>query len=273
MIGKLSTTLMTISLDDIQRLKIRPSIRLLVKILAALVLSVPNFLSVVVAQPIVGIGDLKIGMSEQKFLDLPYIKGKKIQDAGRRSSLDLIDGDIWRQTSDSDVPEYLVRLLGPELSIRNKIYSPHHSKYEFKLRTGVKNKSGTDEYDAVTEFYKKELIDISLTIGSSSSAFIDILTTKYGEPYQVNKMTKESCQNESSVSTEHDTGVVAFKWGENAPIEASVVNVRMNCGKNLGSYYSVHNRAAVTLVTTLLAKGASEAITKFKQSKAAASKL
>ena len=141
------------------------------------------------------------------------------------------------------------------------------------MRTGVKNRSGVDEYDAETVFYKKELISITLTIGSDPSEFIDILTTKYGEPNKVNKMTKESCKNEYGVSTEHDNGTSLLEWGEGASIQANLGVVRLDCGKRSGSYYTVDDRAKNILISTLEGDMRREAIKKYKQSKAAVSKL
>ena len=180
-----------------------------------------------IAQPIVSIGGLTIGMTEQDFLEIPEIKSRNIQDVGNKNSK---DSDVWKKTADSNVPEY------------RKIYTPEYIIYEFKMATGVKGHMGRDSYDATVEFYKNELISISLDLTGQSLEFNDILTEKYGKPVFKNTMTKKTCQNAYGAKTEHLTGYISKTWGGNNQVSALMLTSSSNCDKESGTSYSVSNK-------------------------------
>ena len=50
--------------------------------------------SAAIAQPIVGIGEIRIGMSEQEFLQTAEIKSKNLQDASLRKH-STSGSDLW----------------------------------------------------------------------------------------------------------------------------------------------------------------------------------
>jgi hypothetical protein len=69
-----------------------------VKKLAIITIGAIFFLSSALAQPIVGVGNFKIGMTEQEFKELPDIQSKRIQDYSNYSYRST-DSDVWRKTN------------------------------------------------------------------------------------------------------------------------------------------------------------------------------
>lgn len=114
------------------------------------------FSSAAISQPIVGIGELRIGMPEDEFLNLQDIKSKNTQDASSKK-FNSSDRDVWKKNHESAVPDSYARM--PQYW---KIYTPEYVVYEFKFATGIKDISGKDSYDATVDFYKKELISVRL---------------------------------------------------------------------------------------------------------------
>lgn len=196
------------------------------------------FASSVMAQPIVSIGNFKIGMTEEEFKEVPDIKSKKIQDFnnyGYKST----DSDVWRKTNESRNSTY------------SRIYLPELIEYSFKMATGVKDYRGKDLYDATAKFYKNELISINLNISISSSQFREILTEKYGKPFTENNMKKEICQNGYGAKTEHNDGSLSWIWKETGPIQASVSITSFSCGKYSGAFYNIANSSINNIVSSL----------------------
>ena len=189
--------------------------------------------SAAIAQPIVGIGEIRIGMSEEEFLQAAEIKSKNLQDASLRK-YSTSESDLWKKTSDSIVPKDYERY--PEMW---KIYTPEYNEYTFKMSTGIKDYMDRDSYDTTVKVYKKEVISISILISASSIKFIDILNVKYGNSIVKDNMTKETCQNGYGAKTEHNTGYIANTWGQNNKISATVMLSSSNCGKYAGASYSI----------------------------------
>ena len=107
------------------------------------------FANPVIAQPIVSIGNFKIGMTEEEFRELPDIKSKTVQDFSNYSFRST-DSDVWRNTNESRNSQYS----------HSRIYSPGYVEYTFKLATGVKDFMGKDSYDTKAKFYDNQLIYI-----------------------------------------------------------------------------------------------------------------
>ena len=197
--------------------------------------------SAAIAQPIVNIGELKIGMTEQEFLEISEIKSRNIQDAGHKR-YNSNENTIWKKTRDSVVPESYARF--PE---HWKIYTPEYIKYNFNMQTGIKDIMGKDSYDTDVEFYKNELVSIRLSVGGSFSKFEEVLKEKYGNPITKNNMTKETCQNGYGAKTEHNTGSISSIWGETSEVVARLSIFNSSCGKYPGSSYSIGSKKSLTV--------------------------
>lgn len=223
------------------------------------------------AQEIRGVGNIRIGMSESEFLELPEIKSKNIQDAGKKK-WDSNDGDVWKKTSESIVPESYA-----QTPYYWKIYTPDYVKYNFQMATGIKNDSrDKDLYDAAAEFYKGELIKIKLSIPPATSffQFKDVLTEKYGKPTRRNNMSKVICQNGYGVKSEHDDGYITLDWGSDKDqIEASLMISNRDCGEHSFSSYTILHKQKNTLVSNLERKAQDSAQKEVIKTKATSSKL
>ena len=218
------------------------------------------------AQPIVSLGELKIGMTEIEFLELPEVKSKTIQDIGNKKN-DLNDNVVWKKTADSTIPDSFSRR--PELW---KIHTPEYIKYEFKMSTGVKDGMNKDLYKTTLEFYKNKLVLIDLDISGSFHTFVEILTKKYGKPVVVGKMKKEICQNGYGVKSEHDTGYTTSNWGLERDISGRLMLLNSECGKYPGAFYQITNKQGEA-VKELERVAAQEAFNKANSEKSSSSKL
>jgi hypothetical protein len=108
------------------------------------------FSGFVSAQPITGIGELKIGMSEVDFLALPDMKSRKILDAAEQSYKNS-DDIIYRTTIASKVGD--------------KVYLPDVAMYKLKLPIGVpETLSKKDFYDVRVVIYQNKIVDIFVYI-------------------------------------------------------------------------------------------------------------
>jgi hypothetical protein len=212
----------------------------IVKKLLVVITSAIVFASSVTAQPIVSIGNFKIGMTEEEFRELPDIKSKTIQDYSNYSYRST-DSDVWRNTNESRNSTYR----------HSRIYSPGYIEYTFKMATGVKDFRGKDSYGATAKFYDNQLIEIRLDLSASASQFTDILTEKYGKPTVVDGMKKEICQNGYGAKTEHNTGSLFWVWKGKGPVEAEVSITMFSCGKYSGAGYSVSDAKKISFVRKL----------------------
>lgn len=123
------------------------------------------------AQEIVGVGEFKIGMTIDEFLELPVIKGKSLQDKSNRNNFPG-ENDLWKISVDNT-----------EINETARIYSADIVVFEFSAPMGVLNSAGKDIYDTSAKFYKGKLAFINVAVDAvSSSNFEEILTAKYGKP-------------------------------------------------------------------------------------------
>jgi hypothetical protein len=220
------------------------------------------------AQQIVGIGDLKIGMSEQEFLELPEIKVQTIQDAGKKNL--PFNSSVWKKTSSSIPPERFA--INPQLSKLWKIYSTEYITYDFTMSTGIKDEFGKDEYPTLVEFYKNEMISIRLILETTFNQFDEVLKAKYGKPTIKNNLKKETCQNGYGARTEHDNGNIMSVW-EGQPIEAYLMIRTTGCGKYITKHYRIENSKKKSALDDLESKGKDGISSQDIKSKASSSKL
>jgi hypothetical protein len=233
----------------------------IVKKLLAFMTSAIVFASSVVAQPIVSIGNFKIGMTEEEFRELPDIKSKTVQDFSNYSYRST-DSDVWRKTNESRNSTY-----------GGRIYSPEYVEYTFKMSTGVKDFAGKDSYGTKAIFYKNQMIEIRLDISGSSTQFTDILTEKYGKSIFVDGMKKETCQNGYGAKSEHNTGSLVWTWKSTGPVEANVSLSSFSCGKLSGAGYTVSDAQKRSFVRNLERDAEKNSINEEVKSKASSSTL
>jgi hypothetical protein len=181
------------------------------------------------AQPIVGVSDLKIGMTIEEFTDTREIKSKIIRDISTQSSDDRMDeylerasNMVWKQDSESNVDSY------------SKIYAPGIIDYKFGIQLGIKKVTG-DTFHVTTRFYENKLI--SIRIKNPGTELEELLEAKYGKPKIENKTNTVICQNGYGAKSEHLKGSVADVWGDGKPIKARIYSVFYDCGKAFSEYY------------------------------------
>jgi hypothetical protein len=231
-----------------------------VKKLVAIALSLVAYMSHTVAQPIVSIGDLKIGMTEEEFLVLPIIKSKNIQDYSKKN-FNASEYDVWKKTSESRNSTY-----------RSRVYLPDNVEYEFKMATGVKDLLGKDAYDVTAKFYKGELIRIQMNLSLSLPDFKNILTEKYGNPTLDDNMKKVTCQNTYGAKSEHYDGYRSWDWGGESEVKASLFMSSISCGK-FGSMYFIGNTKKYNFVLSAEKKAEEDERNEVIKAKASSSKL
>lgn len=209
--------------------------------------------SIVFAQNIEGIGDFKIGMNINEFLENHIIKGKNIREKVRTIESPNI-GEVLKITSNTKFDEYIIPGRIKDASIaRNKIYSSDIEKYEFLTSLGIKDIYGKDEYNISIIFFKRRLIYIGT--GNGNKEFEKILTEKYGKPIIDDKSKMEICQNGYGAKTEHLNGSVNHYWGRGNLIEARYYFGNFSCGKYPYSGYEVYSLADKTQVDAIQTEG------------------
>lgn len=231
------------------------------KILISLILLIATN---VYSQQIIGIGDLKIGMSNEQFLSLPDIKLKRIGEKNR-FAVKPNANEILRMTVDTQLE------AGFFLGLR--VYSSDIIKYEFLYALGMPNYSGKDEYRIEATFYKDKLSKIH--VWDAVLSFKSILEQKYGQPVVKDDTKIEICQNSYGAKTEHTSGTKYHKWGENESVEASfdTGSSAGTCGKYPYVGYTVTNKSDVVEITKITREGMLKAIAERNREKATGSKL
>jgi hypothetical protein len=180
------------------------------------------FISNSYAQDITGINNYSIGMGIDKFLALRNMNHREQKEKNRNAPMVPQDNSIWRTDTNSDLPPTA------------RYYSENNIKFEFYGGTGVRNWDGRDDYLFEANFYRGELVRIS--IDEAGSNFIDILKSKYGEPTYSNGMRDQVCQNGFGAKTVHQSGETIYTWGKSSPVN-SYYRVNMsNCGRRVTSY-------------------------------------
>ena len=229
------------------------------KIIGAFLMLLSGFVN---AQPITGLGDIKIGMTTEKFLSSAELKNKTVRDISTQLHNDRVAetfkipiNTIWKKDSESkDSDNYL------------KIYLTGVTEYEFEIPLGVKTNSGFDLYEVKAKFYDGKLISIRVP----NADFKELLTAKYGKPLQVDKTKKCFSQNEYGLR--HLNGSMTYVWGEGKPIKAQVHWFFYECGRVSTSYY-IEDVKKVAAVKALEEKAVQEQKNAETNNKASASKL
>lgn len=182
-----------------------------------------------VSQPIVAIGDIKIGMSEDEFLEVPEIKAKTLKDKSNQTSaenLEILRGKgftkLWKTTKDSNVASY------------NRIYTTQVTNFEFAMPLGISNSQG-DTYGIALNFFDGRLIEIR--VDQAGVNFEKALEVKYGPAIMEDKTKSVTCQNGYGAKSEHLIGSLASIWGKDKPIEAKVYWTFFDCGERGSAYY------------------------------------
>jgi hypothetical protein len=213
------------------------------------------------AQEIKGIGDFKIGMSLEEFLDLPLIKAKTLQDkASQKNSIK--ESDLWKTTADSKVSGY------------DRVYSASVVKFEFLAPLGVPthydHRYGGDIYEVTTKFYEGKLA--LAKVSAPGVDFEKILTEKYGQPNKEKVPELVSCQNGYGAISSHFNGVQATIWGKGKKISATLSFFHYGCGEVV-RWYTVEETTIVKAINRIDENGSKAAAAEEAKVKAGASKL
>ena len=209
------------------------------------------------SQEIIGLGNFKIGMTVEEFLEVPHLKSK---DLSEKNSSKFIPehSDLWKKTANSDVESY------------DRIYSQELTNFEFLLPIGIINVLGTDLYWTEVTFYKNLLV--SINIKDADSSFEKILSSKYGKPTYEKKTKQIICQNGYGAKTSHSDGTNYYVWGNGKKVIAQLAFTYYSCGKT-GITYEVKNTAVMNTVLQLEARLKKDAEIKETLTKAKESKL
>lgn len=169
------------------------------------------------AQAINGIGDFKVGMQLEEFLDLPFIKEKNMHEkAASKSVYSPGVSGLWKTTIDSPVAKQSLNPQG------DRVYSADVVKFEFIAPMGVPKTDG-DAYPTTIKFYKGKLA--SVAVFNAGSEFEKILTTKYGQPVKEDKTKRVTCQNGLGATSSELEGADLSIWGERTENYRDIQNV------------------------------------------------
>lgn len=194
-----------------------------------------TIVSQVNSQPILGIDEIKIGMTENEFTKLPEIRSKIIKNA-QDSTYALDEKIVWKTTIDT-------RLLSRNPNIF-QIYTKSIITYEFSMPIGIKNINGIDSYSAKAFFYNGELVELGLYLDfpyNDSDNFIKILASKYGNPLIEDMTGIATCQNSYGAKSQHLEGTKLWIWGAKSKITAIVIITNRDCGRKKGARYSIYD--------------------------------
>lgn len=208
-------------------------------------------------QDISGIGDLKVGMSIEEFLELPFLKEKRVQDKGNRK-YPTDEGDVWRTTVESQVEKY------------SRVYSIDVVQFELNASMGVPKTLGGDSYDTTILFYKNKLA--SVYVFDVGLEFEKILTAKYGTPVKEDKTKRVICQNGYGARSTHFDGTESTIWGKGKKITAILRWSFYDCGKGASSY-TVADEAIAKTLRMIEQNGIKASEAEEAKAKAGASKL
>lgn len=190
------------------------------------------------AEDISGIGDLKIGMSESDFLSLQVIAQKTPSEkiyktTNYKNILDNEEGDLWVITSESDVKD------------EDKVFSTDIVKYEFRYPIRL-NENQTVNYKAKAIFYKKRLVEVSLS-NMNYLTFKKLLTEKYGPGVEENKTKTVICQNDYGSRLEMFEGTIKTVWGRGKKITSDLQQTMNNCKLGPSSYAVIDKQATMNI--------------------------
>lgn len=226
--------------------------------------------SAVFAQNIEGIGDFKIGMSSNEFLEIPVIKDKNIRDKSK-SYESPKSGEVLRINANTRFDEYMsggIKDSGANLS---RIHSSDIEKYEFIMALGISDIINKDEYKLSATFYEGVLV--SIRVGNGNSEFKKILIQKYGNPIIEDKSKIETCQNGFGAKTDHINGSINSYWGRGEAVEANFTTGNFSCGKYPYSSYEVYNPTKKSKVDAIQLEGFKRLRQEELKNKAGASKI
>lgn len=184
-------------------------------------------INVYAADDISGIGDLKIGMSQNEFLALYIIEGKipsekKYKVTTYKNILDNEESNLWVITSDSNVRD------------EDRVFSPDVVKYEFRYPIHLDEHQRV-AYKTKAIFYKDKLVEISLS-NMNYLTFKKLLTEKYGLGVTENKSRAVICQNDYGSRLEMFEGTIKTVWGRGKKVGSVLQQTMTNCKLGQSSY-------------------------------------
>jgi len=214
---------------------------------------------------IVGLGDLKIGMTINEFLNISEIKSKVVRDISSQTLDERIDSlsgrgidKVWKNNNQSKIDGY------------SKIYTENITDFEFLTELGL-SKNEHDTNKVIARFFEDKLIGI--TVESVGKEFEEILIKKYGVPKNSEDLTVENCQNGYGAKSESLYGMKESIWGEEGGITAVVERLFPGCGRAVIISYIIKNSKTLENVLAIERKAKSDKKDSDLKSKASASKI
>ena len=212
--------------------------------------------SIAHSQEIKGIGEFKVGMSIDEFLELPSIKTKNLSD--KNEDMVYVKGnELWRIMAGQTVNEY------------ERIYSP--DKVSFELETPIDIPTEGTLYRAKIVFYKGLMA--SIDIQNAIFDFKEILTERYGKPTFKDNSHWVVCQNGFGAKTNHVEGSLTSTWGRGGKIIAEFNSSSSSCGQSVFVFYTVENPLTVKIMEKVEEKMKKTAESINLKNKASGSKL
>lgn len=229
------------------------------------------------APAITGVGEFKIGMSLDEFIQLPSISSKKTEDRAL-GKLHVGADEVWITTTDSkwdmfkpfEPQSSASDRLTAALVERQRVYSSEITILNVMIPVGVPKIGGVDSYEATMHFYKGKLA--SIKIRDASNEFKQIVESKYGKPSSYESAKRIVCQNGNGVKSEQFDGHSSTKWGKGT-IKGEFLIGFMDCGSSMYSYYEVYNEPVMKIVEKIQDSGLANSESNKSKSKASASKL
>lgn len=209
------------------------------------------------AAEITGIGEFLIGMSEDEFLNTPYVQTLSVSE--KKQKMYVPKGkSVWKTDYNSDVAD------------GDKVYSEDIVKYELNMPLGIQDAIKDDSYNSTLYFYKGNLVRIY--VHRPPLQIEELLTKKYGKPYVDDRMKVISCQNKFGAREPGYAGEKKLIWGKGKKVTGTFSKLGMFCEFGLSWGYEVENSVEAKKIDAVQKKGMSEAqkkneATKLNQSK------
>ena len=230
------------------------------------------FSGISAGQVVTGIGDFRVDMTEEAFLELPLIKEKKLREK-KEFFEEPTERELLRTSSGTKLNSDAGSMPDSVLSSMNSlegVFSPDILRYEFMSPLGVPSIGAKDSYQIKVVFYKNKLGIISV---KASPNFKEILTEKYGKPTVSGKINMVICQNKFGAKSEELDGTEKLHWAAKNRIGATLTRAFSNCGRDMLIGYSVENFAVNKVIAKIQTDAAVRMMHETTKSDATRSKL
>ena len=186
------------------------------------------FSNATLAQPIVGVGGINIGISTEEFLNTTPIKElKSLESLGKDKTDYILHGEDYIER---------ISLPDPEKSTSRSTYTPGSEIYKAKLDLGIRNLSN-NLWAVEFYFYKNTLVKI--VVNGRIDNISEVLIEKYGKPKEKKDFKNIICQNGYGTKLSKTEGTEYKIWGNGNKIVATSSFSIWNCGEGVGSQFEI----------------------------------